>query len=143
MDNLKITNKELDRQIQNAKREEIEWRKSGFITEAVSYDKEKDSISVKFSNGVQLLIPRICIKELDNVPVHILENITINTLQDTIYWKDIDFGYDSYALLLDILNLRKIFDSYAGRRAGQVKSEAKAKSSRENGKKGGRPKRAA
>jgi hypothetical protein len=58
-----------------------------------------------------------------------------------IYWPKFDDGLDLDEIAEDILGLR--LASSAARKAGSVRSESKAASSRANGAKGGRPRKQA
>ncbi len=61
----------------------------------------------------------------------------------TIEWPDLGVSFSVAEMLPEFLGLASTVRSTAARRAGTVKTTAKAHSSRENGKRGGRPRKAA
>ncbi|MGD1066256.1 MAG: DUF2442 domain-containing protein, partial [Vulcanimicrobiaceae bacterium] len=61
----------------------------------------------------------------------------------TIEWPDLDVSFSVAEMLPEYLGLSSIVRSSSARKAGSAKSAAKARASRQNGKLGGRPKKAA
>jgi hypothetical protein len=66
-----------------------------------------------------------------------LSEIRISPSGDGLHWDDLDVDVSLTGLMVDALNLRE----WAPRLMGEIRSEAKARASRKNGLKGGRPRR--
>jgi hypothetical protein len=134
-----MDNKELDRQIRQAKKHTKKWLQSNIATKKAWYDDKKNAIKIKFNNAIEISIPVNLIEELNGVDKNELSEIRINPLRNAIYWEKLNIYIDSYGLVLNHLDAKTWAYRYIGSQSGKVKSEAKAKAVRENGKKGGRP----
>jgi hypothetical protein len=72
-----------------------------------------------------------------------LKNVLVEDEGGTIEWPDLDVSFSVAEMLPEYLGLAGAARASAARKAGTVKSPAKARTSRENGKLGGRPRKAA
>jgi hypothetical protein len=72
-----------------------------------------------------------------------LTNVVVEDDGGTIEWPDLDVSFSVAEMLPEYLGLVGAVRSAAARKAGASKTPAKARSSRENGKLGGRPRKVA
>jgi hypothetical protein len=95
-------------------------------------------LRIALPNGADIRIPRREISELRNLPLAALKELRLSRLRDAIEIA----AYDVHISALGLLRVVVLGDDpYA--RAGRAKSSAKARATRVNGAKGGRPKKAA
>ncbi len=72
-----------------------------------------------------------------------LEAVIVEDDGGTIEWPDLDVSFSVAEMLPEFLGFGSAVRSAAARKAGSVKTTTKTRSSRENGKRGGRPRKAA
>jgi hypothetical protein len=72
-----------------------------------------------------------------------LTNVVVEDDGGTIEWPDLDVSFSVAEMLPEYLGLIGAVRSAVARKAGAAKTPAKARSSRENGKLGGRPRKVA
>ncbi|MFT4434875.1 DUF2442 domain-containing protein [Caballeronia sp. 15715] len=104
------------------------------------YRRSIAKIEVEFDNGVTLAVPIALIQGLDGASDAELKMIEISPAGWGLHFPKLDV--DLYALaLFEGIYGSQVWMKHLASRAGSVKSDAKAASSRENGKKGGRPRK--
>jgi hypothetical protein len=124
---------------EEASRRGEEERVRSLIPETVGFDRNTGRIVVEFTNGCAFLVPARELQGLQDATDDELAEVEL--LGETgLHWEALDVDYRIAGLMEGVFG-NAIFME-AARRRGQVKSEAKAAASRENGRKGGRPKRA-
>ncbi len=69
-----------------------------------------------------------------------LDDVWLDTSGSSVHWDRLDADFNIAGLVVGIFGT-KAWMSQLGRKGGQTTSPAKAESSRNNGKKGGRPKK--
>jgi len=104
----------------------------------------KDDVEVSFpllriDSFRRRVEPRRALDERSNA----LEVVVVEDDGGTIEWPDLDVSFSVAEMLPEFLGFGSAVRSAAARNAGTVKTTAKARSSRENGKRGGRPRKAA
>ena len=105
----------------------------------VLYQPKEDLVSLCFTDGVRVSIPRKQLQGLERANRSQLSRVEIVGQGTGLHWPDLDV--DHYVLgLLEHRFGTKRWMNEIGRRGGLVKSKAKARASRRNGSKGGRPK---
>jgi hypothetical protein len=97
-------------------------------------------IEVGFDNGVTLAVPVALIQGLSGASDTDLKVIEISSTGWGLHFPKLDVDVYVPALFEGIYG-SKVWMKHLASRAGSVKSDAKAASSRENGKKGGRPRK--
>jgi hypothetical protein len=108
----------------------------------VCYESAEDVVSLSFSDGLKVSIPRKHLQGLENAKPSQLSKIEIVGHGTGLHWPLLDV--DHYVLgLLGHKFGTKPWMNEIGRKGGMVKSAAKAKAARRNGLKGGRPRLAA
>jgi hypothetical protein len=118
---------------------EIEIRAQG-----VRYVPERDAIEIVTNHNAGFLIPRQWIGALQDVPTEELGKLEVWPDGSAIELEDRDIQISVHGLLTAILPAmlpsRSVAAIFASR-GGQATSRAKRKSSRANGRKGGRPRK--
>jgi hypothetical protein len=109
---------------------------------AAHYDRDSDGFRLEFRRGGSMTIPRRFIPGLDGRPVSTLESVSVSPAGDALLWTSIDTDVYVPGLVEQAFGHR-LFAAAAGRRGGRRRSKAKAVAARQNGAKGGRPKRPA
>lgn len=105
------------------------------------YNRRADSIDLTLRNGVAVRLPRIRIRELAHASPDDVARIEIQPGGDGVSFRRINVDIYVPGLLAD--ELGSLFAKAMGRRSRGRTSSKKAASSRENGRKGGRPKKPA
>ncbi len=89
--------------------------------------------------GTTLLVP------IDNIPIvrdispDKLQNVRLLSGGSAIYWPDANVDFSTYGLIEFVTGLRSVRTHMA--QAGSARTPAKIAAARENGKKGGRPRK--
>ena len=107
--------------------------------EAVSFDPATRRVMVELNNGATLVFPASLVKGLETATDVQLSQIEILGPGWAIAWPALDVDLSLTALLSGSCSPA----AEMGRAGGAVTSAQKAKASRENGKRGGRPRRSA
>jgi hypothetical protein len=102
------------------------------------YDARKARLVIELSNGVILMLPPKLLQGLKNATAAQLSSIKISPLGTALHWETLDSDLGVSELAAGIFGSRAWMSELA-RLAGSRKSERKSASSRENGKRGGRP----
>jgi hypothetical protein len=111
------------------------------VTEA-RYEAKEDSVSLSFSDGLRVSIPRKQLQGLEHANSSQLSKIEVVGNGTGLHWPLLDV--DHYVLgLLEHRFGTKRWMAEIGRRGGLAKSADKVKAARRNGLKGGRPRLAA
>jgi hypothetical protein len=110
--------------------------------QAVRYVPERDAIEIVTSCNAGFLIPRQWIGALQDVPTDELSKLEVWPDGSAIELEDRDISVHGLltAILPEMLPARSVAAIFASR-GGQASSRAKRKSSRANGRKGGRPRK--
>ncbi|HEV2739422.1 MAG TPA: DUF2442 domain-containing protein [Candidatus Elarobacter sp.] len=101
----------------------------------VSYDASRSEVVVQLYSGVTVAVPRRFFPHIQHATAAELTNVELSPAGWLIVFPALDADYSVAGLLREIFGLTE-----QQRRAGATKSLARAAASRENGKKGGRPK---
>ena len=97
------------------------------------------AIVVRFESGVELVIPRNLLQGLQHASVAELTTVEV-VAGEMLHWKSLDVDHYIPSLLAGAFGNRR-WMSEIGKRGGLIRSDAKTRAARKNGRKGGRPKR--
>jgi hypothetical protein len=106
---------------------------------AVRYDPRKGLIIVDLRSGLAFGFPPERIAGLAGSSAKDLSTARISPSGDGLHWEELDVHVSLTGLMSEALSLRE----WAPRIMGKARSEPKARASRLNGLKGGRPRHAA
>ena len=104
---------------------------------AIEYDTAQNLVLVALKGGCVFGFPPEEVPGLAGAEPDQLAKVRLSPSRDGLHWDELDAHASLTGLVAKALNLRE----WAPRIMGQVRSEAKAKAARENGKKGGRPRK--
>jgi hypothetical protein len=102
------------------------------------YDPTTGRIVITLSNGADFSFYASSIPELATVSAPEIARVEISPSGRTLRWKALDADLSLAGLMMGVFG-SKIWMAQLGQRGGQSTSAAKARASRLNGKKGGRP----
>lgn len=114
--------------------------------QAVRYVPDRDAIEVLTTRHAGFLIPRAWIGALQDVPVEELANLEVWPDGSAIELESLDIHISVDGLLAAVLPAMLPMGAVAAvfaSRGGRATSDAKRSSAQENGRKGGRPRKAA
>lgn len=130
-----ITNEEIDAALERGRIADLTEPRAI----AAHYDRKTGRVVVELRNDSTFIFPARLAQGLENATDDELEEITIVGDGFALHWENLNEGFTVPGLLAGILGTRK----YMAQLAGRATSPAKAAAARSNGKKGGRPRKAA
>lgn len=136
----KIEDIDFDEQFDNAVKKAKENDLIEPRAKKVKYDKRSKKIIIDLTNGASFMVPVNLIQGLENSNDNELSEVDITPSKSGIYWIKLD-AYFTITSLMSGMFGNKLWMSELGKSGGKIKSINKARASRENGKKGGRPKK--
>lgn len=107
--------------------------------DAVRYDKRDSRIVVDLANGCTFAFPARMAQGLETATDEDLAAVEILGSGYGLHWETLDVDLSIPGLLAGLFGTK----AYMAQRAGRTKSPAKAAAARENGCKGGRPRKQA
>jgi len=102
------------------------------------YDARKARLVVELANGVILMLPPTLLQGLKSATAAQLARVELTPLGTGLHWEELDADLGVAELASGIFGSRGWMSELA-RQAGSRTSARKAASSRQNGKRGGRP----
>jgi hypothetical protein len=109
---------------------------------AAYFDAASGRIAVELTNGCVFAFPPALAQGLGSASPEELAAVEVMPGAESIYWPCLDVGFSVPNLISGSFGT-KVWMREMGRVGGSVRSSAKAAAVRENGKKGGRPRKAA
>ena len=107
------------------------------------YDRRVSRVVVTLSNGLELAFPPRLAEGLAGANAADLMAIEITPTGLGLHWPQLDADLYLPSLLAGVFGSTAWMAAQLGRNGGQSRSEAKAAAARENGHKGGRPRKVA
>jgi hypothetical protein len=104
---------------------------------AARYDAAADRIIVDLSSGATFAFPPALVEFLQGATPEQLAEVEVQGAGFGLHWEALDVDYTVAGLMNGVFGTAR----WMAARAGQARSSAKAKASRENGRKGGRPRK--
>jgi hypothetical protein len=129
----------VDSRLREANRRGKTVRQRGLALTA-RYLPSRRMMRVELTSGIVLLVPTHLIQGLATAPRAARGNVQVVGRGYALYWPDLDLDVSVPALLAGSFGTRAWMSELA-RAAGRCTSPAKAKAARENGRKGGRPRK--
>lgn len=108
------------------------------VATSVRYDDTSARITISLSSGLELSFSPITVQGLENAQPADLAEIEISPSGLGLYFSKMDTDLYIPSLLHGLLGTEK-WMAENGRKGGKARTEAKIAASRENGKRGGRP----
>lgn len=119
-----------------------EQREAGYAVSA-RYDRRSGRIVIELNTEVQFAIPAGKIEGLSEATASDLAEIEISPSGLGLYWPKLDVDTYVPGLLQGVFGSKHWMAAQLGAVGGRVRSAAKAAAARENGRKGGRPRKTA
>jgi hypothetical protein len=117
-------------------------REPGYAVSA-RYDRRRSRIVIALNTGVELAFPTRLAEGLAGAPPEDLSDIEISAAGLGLHWPRLDADLYVPALLQGVFGSKSWMARQLGAEGGRARTVAKVAASRENGRKGGRPKKAA
>ena len=107
------------------------------------YDRRVSRVIVGLDNGLELAFPPRLAQGLEHATPADLAIIEISPLGDGLHWPAIDADLYVPGLLQGVFGSKSWMARHLGATGGRARSGAKVAAARENGRKGGRPRKLA
>ncbi|MFO1085161.1 MAG: DUF2442 domain-containing protein [Reyranellaceae bacterium] len=131
-----------ERELARAEARLKERRQAGYATSA-RYDRRSARVVVMLNTGVQVAFPAHLVEGLSGASSIDLSQIEISPAGLGLHWPRLDADVYVPALLQGVLGSKSWMARQLGSKGGQARTEAKRAAARENGRKGGRPRKIA
>ncbi len=131
-----------EQDVQQAEKRMATLRGNGFAVPA-SYDRRTARIVIDLNTGVQIAFPTHLAEGLADASPDDLAEIEISPAGLGLHWPKLDADVYVPALLQGMFGSKRWMAAQLGEAGGKARSRAKAAAARENGRKGGRPRKAA
>jgi hypothetical protein len=115
-------------------------REAGYAVSA-HYDRHNSRIVVDLNTGVQIAFPAKIAEGLSGASQDDLAEIEISPAGLGLHWPRLDADVYVPALLQGVFGSKSWMARQLGAQGGRARSDAKTSASRDNGRKGGRPRR--
>lgn len=109
--------------------------------QAARFDRRRRRVIVRLGSGVEMTFPAALAEGLADASPEELAEIEISPTGLGLHWPRLDADLYVPALLQGVFGSRSWMASHMGTAGGKSRSSAKAAAARENGRKGGRPRR--
>jgi hypothetical protein len=130
------------REFEQAEKRMAVLREAGHAISA-RYDRRTSRVIVMLNTGVQLAFPTKLAEGLANAPPESLSEIEISPAGLGLHWPQLDADVYVPALLQGVFGSKNWMARQLGANGGRSRTDAKVAAARENGLKGGRPRKQA
>ncbi len=130
----------LDKQIERAKADWLKAEETEVRAKSAKYDPRLKLLIVKLSNGAEIRLPPHLLEGLSEASPDQIADVHLSGNGDSIHWEKLDIDFSISGLASGILGT-KAWMSELGREGGKKSTRAKSIAAKENGKKGGRPRK--
>jgi Protein of unknown function (DUF2442) len=135
-----LTEENLVDQIEQAKEKGRRANQEEPRAKSAHYSSQENLVIIELKNGASFSFPPDLVEGLGNAAPEVLQDLWIPESGDSIHWEQLDVSFSIPGLLAGIFGTKR-WMAELGKAGGQATSPAKARSSAENGKKGGRPRK--
>ncbi len=104
------------------------------------YDRKNDRLEIGMSTGIGITIPRSLLQGLEHASPADVARVQIEDFGSALRWESLDVDHYVPSLISGVFGSRA-WMSRLGKAGGASRSSAKVAAARENGKKGGRPRK--
>lgn len=108
---------------------------------AVRYDRQRERVVMDLSSGLEIAFRPFHVQGLEHAKPDDLGEVEISPSGLGIYFPRLDADLYLPALLEGFLGSKRWMASALGKVGGKISTEAKASAARQNGKRGGRPRK--
>ena len=105
------------------------------------YDRKTGRVTVELVNGCTYMFPTHLVQDLVDASPDDLKSIIVDGVGFNLHWPRLDADLYVPALVAGVFGTRDWMRKALARQAGSTTSPAKAAAARENGRKGGRPRK--
>jgi hypothetical protein len=123
--------------------ERMESARGGGYAVAARYDRRRSRVVVKLNTGVELTFPTELAEGLRGAPDEALAKVEISPGGLGLHWPKLDTDLYVPAMIQGVFGNRRWMARELGSKGGSARSVAKSAAARLNGRKGGRPRKAA
>jgi Protein of unknown function (DUF2442) len=131
-----------EQDVHEAEKRMAALRENGFAVSA-RYDRRTARVVVNLNTGVQIAFPTRLAEGLAGASANDLAEIEISPAGLGLHWPKLDADVYVPALLKGVFGSKRWMAAELGATGGKVRSRAKAAAARQNGRKGGRPRKEA
>lgn len=131
-----------EREFEQAEKRMATLREAGHAVSA-RYDRRTSRVIVTLNTGVQLAFPTKLAEGLANASPESLAEIEISPAGLGLHWPQLDADVYVPALLQGVFGSKNWMARQLGSNGGRSRTDAKIAAARENGLKGGRPRKQA
>jgi hypothetical protein len=135
-----LTDAQIITQGRAAAQREAKDRAAGLRAKAVWYDHASGYLMMVTTTDRIFGVPARAVPYLKGLTPAQLGSVTLSPSGGGLHWDDLDIHIGVPGLLMEAIGSPTVASAW-GREAGKAKSQAKAKASRANGTKGGRPRK--
>ena len=131
-----------ERELEQSEQRMATLREAGHAVSA-RYDRRRSRVVVALNTGVELTFPARLAEGLADASPDSLAEIEISPAGLGLHWPKLDADLYVPALLQGVLGSKQWMARQLGAQGGRSRTASKVAASRENGRKGGRPKKLA
>lgn len=117
-----------------------ELRQNGYAVSA-EYDSRQSRVVVSLSSGVIVMVPVHLMQELAGADPEALSEVEISPSGLALHWPSLDADVYVPALMQGVFGTKRWMAAQLGAAGGRAKTVAKVTAARQNGAKGGRPRK--
>jgi hypothetical protein len=136
-----LTDEDLDAAIRKAQAAGREAERTEPRARSARYNPRTGRIELELRNGCTFAFPVEKTQGLKGAPPKLLNEVEVIGDGYALRWETLDVDYTVPGLLAGRLGTKHWIASVLGASGGRSKSPAKVRASRENGRRGGRPKK--
>jgi hypothetical protein len=112
----------------------------GDLAVSARFDSRAKRLDIELASGVRVSIPVVKLEGLAGAPASVISTVRIDGGGYGLHWPSLDLDLAVPGLIAGCFG-SSAWMSALGRRGGKATSKAKRQAARENGKKGGRPRK--